>query len=76
LSEGRELAEKRRADLLAVSFDAPLDPADPDLTLLDTLDAAALPGAHAARARPSSSRRPPAPRPQPEPHSPRATEAS
>lgn len=40
----RELAEKRRADLLAISLDAPLDPDDPDLTLLDTIPAD-LPGA-------------------------------
>jgi DNA-directed RNA polymerase specialized sigma24 family protein len=44
----RELAEKRRADLLAVSLDAPLDPDDPGLTLLDTLDSAGLPGAHSS----------------------------
>ncbi len=40
----RELAEKRRADLLAVSLDAPLDPDEPDITLLDTLSSD-LPGA-------------------------------
>lgn len=44
----RELAEKRRADLLAVSLDAPLEPDAPGLTLLDTLSAADLPGTSAA----------------------------
>jgi DNA-directed RNA polymerase specialized sigma24 family protein len=45
----RELAGKRRTDLLAVSLDAPLDPAEPGVTLLDTLPSGlpGLPGAPA-----------------------------